>query len=71
MNTLYNALIHQLIGKRIRLADYNVSGIITDISIEKKSHHMIIVLELPNKRIKKYKLSLVTLLKRTVICGRF
>lgn len=71
MNTLYNAFKHQLIGKHIRLADYDISGIISDISIEKGSHHMIIILKTPNNRYKEYKLSLVTLLKRTVISGRF
>ena len=71
MNTLYNAFKHQLIGKQIRLADYDISGIISDIFLEKGSHHMIIVLKISNNRYKEYKLSLVTLLKRTVISGRF
>lgn len=71
MNTLYNAFKNQLIGKYIRLADYDISGIISDISIEKGSHHMIIILKTSNNRYKEYKLSLVTLLKRTVISGKF
>ena len=71
MNTLYNAFKNQLIGKHIRLADYDISGTITDVYIEKGSYYMIIVLELPDKRIKEYRLSLTTLLRRTVISGKF
>lgn len=71
MNILYNAFKHQLIGKQIRLADYDISGIISDIYFEKGSHHMIVILQLSDNRLKEYKLSLVTLLKRTVISGRF
>lgn len=71
MNTLYNAFKNQLIGKHIRLADYNVSGIITGIYFKKSSHHIMITLKMSNNRYKEYKLTLVTLLKRTVIYGRF
>lgn len=71
MNTLYNAFVHQLVGKRIRLADYDISGLITRVQVNGRGHHVVLTLRLSNDRIKEYKVSLVTLFKRTVIYGSF